>query len=242
MQAISAYDTFVRASRAVYDHWIDTPPVLDADVYFPMSKLLERNWREMQREALALLDGYCDIPQLHEMMESQSDITVTDAIPWRFLLLRAFGRDHAENQTLCPVTSQLIRSIPGVTTAGISILDPGKHILAHRGPYRGMLRYHLGLVTPSDENGEEQAILRVDDFYYRWREGEGILWDDTFEHEVWNHGSSPRIVLIVDIARPGIPQPLRTLDKVAFFVVSALVGRRQALGRCTATRRNQRHS
>ena len=30
-------------------------------------------------------------------------------------------------------------------TAFFSILAPGKHIPPHRGPYKGLLRYHLGL-------------------------------------------------------------------------------------------------
>jgi len=34
-------------------------------------------------------------------------------------------------------------------TAFFSILAPGKHLPAHRGPYKGVMRYHLGLLIPS---------------------------------------------------------------------------------------------
>lgn len=238
MPVVNAYEAIVCAGRALYGCWIETPPVLDIDLYFPMARVLERNWRDIQREALALQDGQHRIPKLDDMMENQADIAAADSIPWRFLVLRLFGRDHAANQSLCPLTSRLIKSIPKVTTAGISILDPGKHILAHRGPYRGMLRYHLGLVTPTDEKGDGQAVLRLGDLFYRWRDGEGILWDDTFEHEVWNHGDTPRIVLIVDVARPDMPLPLRAIDRLAFLAVSKVAGNRRTLERCTAVPRN----
>ena len=36
----------------------------------------------------------------------------------------------------------------------------------------------------------------------RWAEGEVLLFDDSFEHEVWNETEQPRVVLIVDIWHP----------------------------------------
>jgi len=33
-------------------------------------------------------------------------------------------------------------------------------------------------------------------------------------HEVWNHGDSPRVALIVDVARPGMPALLRAVDRL----------------------------
>ncbi len=50
---------------------------------------------------------------------------------------------------MCPRTAALMREIPGMTTAMFSILSPRKHILDHRGPYKGVLRYHLGLIVPA---------------------------------------------------------------------------------------------
>lgn len=207
------YEIAVHVLRGLYGLGIDTPPVLDAAAYFPGARELERNWRAIEYEARRLLDAREAIPQLHELHAEQADISANDAAAWRFLALRIFGRDRAANQALCPETSKLIRALPGVLNAGISILDPGKHIPAHRGPYRGYLRYHLGLVIPKDAKGRGQAVLRVADRLFRWAEGEGILWDDTFEHEVWNHGATPRAVLVIDLARPDMPAPLRVLDR-----------------------------
>ncbi len=54
---------------------------------------------------------------------------------------------------MCPRTAALMREIPGMTTAMFSILSPRKHILDHRGPYKGVLRYHLGLIVPRGRRG-----------------------------------------------------------------------------------------
>lgn len=64
----------------------------------------------------------------------------------------------------------------------------------HAGPQRAVLRYQLGLVVPEPEACE----LRVAGTLARWREGEGMLWDDTFEHSAANRGTRPRVVLWLD--------------------------------------------
>ena len=214
------YEIAVSGFRGLYGLGIHTPPVLDPAAYFPQARELERNWRRIRREADRLIEARAAIPKLHDLHPDQADISDRDAIAWRFLALRIFGRDQAANQALCPETSKLIRALPGALNAGISILDPGKHIPAHRGPYRGYLRYHLGLIIPKDAQGRNQAVLRIAARRYRWTEGLGILWDDTFEHEAWNHGETPRAILIVDVARSGMPAPLRALDRAVGFLVS----------------------
>lgn len=37
-----------------------------------------------------------------------------------------------------------------------------------------------------------------------WEEGKFIIFDDSFEHEVWHDGTELRLVLIVDIWHPEI--------------------------------------
>ena len=68
-------------------------------------------------------------------------------------------------------------------TAFFSILAPGKHLPPHRGPYKGVMRYHLGLLIPEPA---EQCGIRVDTETRHWAEGESMIFDDTFEHEAWN--------------------------------------------------------
>ena len=80
-----------------------------------------------------------------------------------------------------------------------SILEPGKHLPPHRGPYNGVLRLHLGLIVPEPR---EQLGIRVDNEIYRWREGEAVIFDDAYEHEAWNGTPHTRVVLFVDFRKP----------------------------------------
>ncbi len=96
-----------------------------------------------------------------------------------------------------------MREIPGMTTAMFSILSPRKHILDHRGPYKGVLRYHLGLIVPREA---ERCRIRVGEDIRHWEEGKSLIFDDTFNHEVWNDTDETRVVLFVDVLRP-LPSP-----------------------------------
>ena len=62
----------------------------------------------------------------------------------------------------------------GMKTAMISILSPRKHILDHRGPYKGVLRYHLALMIPEPR---EACRIRVDDEFRHWDEGKSLLFE-----------------------------------------------------------------
>lgn len=203
----------IGGARAVYRPWIDTPPVLDSETYFPGAAMLERDWRAIRDEATRFLGALDRVPRVHEIVERQDDLSDHDKIAWKYVSLRAFGTDHAANQALCPKTARLILAMPEIINAGFSILDPQKHILPHKGPYGGFLRYHLGLVVPRDDHGQEQGVLRVENTINRVKEGRGLLFDDFREHEAWNHGATPRVVLIVDVPRPGLPAPLRAFDR-----------------------------
>ncbi len=80
-----------------------------------------------------------------------------------------------------------------------SILEPGKHLPPHRGPYNGVLRLHLGLIVPEPR---EQLSIRVENDVYRWHEGEPVIFDDAYEYEAWNLTPHTRMVLLVDFRKP----------------------------------------
>ena len=87
-------------------------------------------------------------------------------------------------------------------TAWFSILAPGYHIPAHRGVSKGIIRGHLGLMVPADR---EKCRMRVGEAICVWREGEVFVFDDTFEHEVWNDTGEERVILLFDFDRPMRP-------------------------------------
>ena len=82
-----------------------------------------------------------------------------------------------------------------------SVMKPGTIVYQHRGPYRGSLRVHLGLECPSIEEG---CYIKIDDMKYGWKDGEFLIFDDTFTHEVQNKSKKERVVLFMDINRPVI--------------------------------------
>jgi aspartate beta-hydroxylase len=44
--------------------------------------------------------------------------------------------------------------------------------------------------------------MRVGDQTLEWKRGRCLVFDDSFEHEVWHMGSEPRVVLLADLPHP----------------------------------------
>ena len=93
---------------------------------------------------------------------------------------------------------ELLNSIPNVHGAMFAMLPPGGKLGAHRDPFAGSLRYHLGLVTP---NSDKCRIL-VDGVPCVWRDGEAFVFDETFIHSAENATDVNRIILFCDVERP----------------------------------------
>jgi beta-hydroxylase len=79
-----------------------------------------------------------------------------------------------------------------------AMLPPGARLVKHRDPYAGSLRYHLGLITPNSE----ECFISVDGQKYYWKDGESVIFDETFIHFAENKTDTNRIVLFLDIKRP----------------------------------------
>ena len=88
---------------------------------------------------------------------------------------------------------QIARRSPNVL---FSLLRPGTHIRPHHGLLNTRLICHLPLITPPG------CALRVGNETREWREGELLIFDDSFEHEAWNRGADTRVVLLFEIWRP----------------------------------------
>jgi beta-hydroxylase len=163
---------------------------------FPWVADLERSWPVIRRELEAVLQRVDDLPAFHEISRDQARISDSR---WKTFFLYAYGFKAEGNCARCPETTRIVESVPGMKTAFFSILGPGKHIPAHRGPYKGVVRCHLGLVVPEPS---ERCRIRVGEKFASWREGEVLLFDDTYDHEVWNDTAGVRVVLFLDVVRP----------------------------------------
>lgn len=138
-----------------------------------------------------------DIPAFHQISPDQARISTGTS--WKTYALYIFGQRVEQNCRKCSRTAAALADIPGLVNAWYSILAPGYHIPPHRGPTRALVRCHLGLRVPADA---ERCWIRVDEQTTHWREGQVMLFDDTYEHEVLNDTDEYRAVLFIDVERP----------------------------------------
>ena len=190
---------------------VGNPPIYD-NATFPWVAGIDANWKTIRAELDQVMERREELPSFHELIPELETITKDDQ--WKTFFLAGYGLESKENAKRCPETIRLLKKIPGMKTAFFSILSPNKHIPPHKGPYNGVLRYHLGLLIPSPK---EKCRIRIDDEIRHWEEGESIVFDDTFNHQVWNDTSGHRAVLFVDFVRP-VRFPFNLLNKL---IVSA---------------------
>lgn len=198
--------------RSLYGRYVDTPPVLDKQRYFPGYTRFEENFPEIQRECRKLMDEIHAIPQFHELMREQADLSEYGGKYWRMFVLRAYGVDNVPNLERCPAIAALLKDRSEILSATLSFLEGRKRIPAHRGPFRGILRFHLGVVVPRLADGSSSSPLMIDGKVYPLEEGQTILWDDTYMHAAWNESDGIRAALLLDIARPSLPWHLAALN------------------------------
>lgn len=174
---------------------------------FPWVKDFEGGWTLIRKELDAVVADLENIPNFTDVSPDQKRI---DSEPgkWKTFFLVGFGHRIEANAVRCPETMKLLEKIPELKTAFFSILAPGKYIPPHRGVFTGLLRYHLGLIVPEPE----KIRIRVKDQIRHWYEGDSLIFDDTYEHEVWNESTGTRVVLFIDFTRPMKGFPKRIND------------------------------
>lgn len=197
---IKSVERFIADGSLVGEHNIFSPEV------FPWSTMLEENWQVIRQELDQLMPYWDHLPSFHQISKDQWRLDADDQ--WKTFFFYAYGERADENCKRCPETVRLIESIPGMKTALFSILGPGKHIPSHRGPFKGVMRYMLGLRVPEPK---ERCRIQIGPDTVHWEEGKSLVFDDTYPHEVWNDTDGYRAVLFLDIVRP-LKQPAKMLN------------------------------
>lgn len=180
---------------------------------FPAIQTLESNWPAIRRELDALLKNRDYLPPFQAISRDQRRIAKGDH--WKTFILVGFGHWSRRSGIDCPETSRILATIPDLQTALFSILAPGYHIPAHRGITRGLVRVHLALKVPTERL---KCRMRIDEDVHHWREGECLIFDDTFEHEVWNDTGEERVVLLMDFKRP-MRWPGRVINEIFLWAI-----------------------
>lgn len=174
---------------------VPNDPVLDVRD-FAWTHLLRDNWEAIREEAKAVALRGEAAPSLATI--SPDHRSIAEVNKWRSFFLWGYGYRIDDNADRCPITASLVERIPGLNSAFFSILAPGTHIPAHRGVTKGLITCHLGLIVPRDGD----VRMRVHDRVVRWAEGETLVFDDTYQHEVWNETDGTRVILLVQFERP----------------------------------------
>jgi beta-hydroxylase len=175
---------------------VPTTPFLGVD-QFEWASRLEEGFPVIRQELDRVLEYRDQLPNFQDISTDQASITNDDR--WKTYFFFGFGFKSQANCARCPETTALLEQVPGMTTAFFSILSAGKHIGEHRGPWRGLLRYHLALKIPEPA---ERCGISVGGEVAHWEEGRSLIFDDGYEHFAWNDTDGVRVVLFMDVLRP----------------------------------------
>jgi ornithine lipid ester-linked acyl 2-hydroxylase len=177
---------------------------------FSWATTLEANWLTIRQELEGVLQNVDELPNFQDISTDQYSITQDHR--WKTYFFYAYGIKASKNCEKCPETTHLIEQVPGMKTAFFSILLPHKQIPEHRGPYKGLIRYHLGLKVP------QACGIRVGSDTRHWEEGKSLIFDDTFPHEAWNQADEMRVILFLDFVRP-MRFPASILNRLIFQLI-----------------------
>ncbi|XP_069477204.1 aspartyl/asparaginyl beta-hydroxylase isoform X4 [Ambystoma mexicanum] len=176
--------------------------------YTELIKSLEKNWKVIRDEGLAVMDKAKGlfIPE-DENLREKGD--------WSQYTLWQQGRKNENACKSAPKTCALLERFPESTGCRrgqikYSVMHPGTHVWPHTGPTNCRLRMHLGLVIPN-----EGCRIRCANDTRSWDEGKVLIFDDSFEHEVWQDARDYRLIFIVDVWHPELTaQQRRTLPAI----------------------------
>ena len=185
-----------------------------------LSKLQE-NYHVIRQEALTAFFG-------KESAFKEEAENLREEGLWQQLVLFETGVQNANGCKLAPKTCDLIlkymKEIAAECKHGqvkFSVIHSGTHVWPHSGPSNCRLRAHLGLVIP-DVTDDERLEIRIADGYASWKEGQFLIIDDSFEHEVWyrKKNGGIRLILLIDMWHPDLSKDQRE-------AISPLINRNQ---------------
>lgn len=178
----------------------------------PFNEVLTQNYKLIKKEFEQVFVSK-SLENIEDFYKVDTYIGQDDQ--WKAYPFIIWNHKFESNLKKCPEVDNLLKEIPGCTSAMFSVLLPGKHILSHKGVYKGVIRCLLTLEL------KENAVcwIQVNNNKIFFKEGEAIYFDETFEHEVKNESDHIRAVLYLDIYRK-LPFPLNILNRTLFYLFS----------------------
>lgn len=190
------HSTFLAPINAVMYMFSKVPnkPYLDVK-QIPELEILKNNWQAIRDEAQMLVEkGYIKASDKFDDAGFNSFFKTG----WKRFYLKWYRDCLPSAEALCPKTVEFLKSTGCINAAMFALLPKKGKLVTHRDPYAGSLRYHLGLITPNSE----KCRIVVDGTSYAWKDGEDVLFDETYIHYAENETEQDRIILFCDVERP----------------------------------------
>jgi aspartyl/asparaginyl beta-hydroxylase (cupin superfamily) len=175
------------------DSYTGAAPLFYNPKDFDWAKTLEDNWGIISQEMANLITG-------NEQMSLSSPNPPYLSKPgvWKNIYFWNFMWQYHANCKLYPRTYNLLRSIPNLTFAEFTVLEPNSAILPHIGETNTTIRGHLAIEVPAPL---PICGIKVGNEQRGYEQGKVLLFSDCHLHTVWNHSSSRRFVLVFDITK-----------------------------------------
>jgi len=117
--------------------------------------------------------------------------------PWNTYYFNLRSHAFSEHLNQCPRTAEALAQLPtNRFHVCYSAIQPGGHLAPHTGPTNTSLTAHLGLANC------DGARLFVADTAAEYRDGEVLVFDDSYVHWVEHTGSEIRYTLMVTVWHP----------------------------------------
>jgi len=165
-------------------------PTFFTDKEMPGMAILKKNYPQIKTE-------------LEDYFNGNSSNLKVNFIPhnytskgWKTMPLYSYCLKRNDNCKKLPFTAKIIESIPGMSTAIVSVLEPGSTIKPHIGDTNAIARIHLGIKIPG---GLPELGIRIGTTELTWKEGETFAFTVLKPHKAWNLTKERRIALLVDV-------------------------------------------
>lgn len=207
--------------RPTFFYFPELPPSPYFDLkLFPWIPEFEAQTNTIRDELINLLPAVSKSERVFGSVELERQNLRGIEPSWNGYYFYRHGVRREDNCSACPKTAAALDSVPlsRVREHGpevlFSVFTAGTHLMPHRGVTNTRIVAHLPLIVPKD------CALNVAGQVHEWKEGEIVVFDDTYEHEAWNRSPHIRVVLIFDLWNPFLTE----IERLAVAELIASMG------------------
>ncbi len=174
-----------------------------------------------QKDPAYALQPYMELRAGHQMSEFVGGSNPKAS--WDAIFFYRHGQRFDLNHERCPITSQLLEQLPLIRIEGqtpeicFSVMQPGTIIREHYGVSNVRLVLHIPLIIPDGSYLELKGIGRQ-----HWKQGEALLFDDTFLHAAYNPSDQQRVILLMDVWNHHLRDPEKAALKSLIECISMI--------------------